>query len=92
MPNIGPVVLSVVGDEFLVPVRIGAVIWEGATTSGDTVELHCPKTLSLLWAARTDVSQTYLGASIPMEGIHAPHGFRLTKISAGRLLVYVREN
>ena len=92
MPNIGPVVFQTVGDVFVTPVRIGAIIWEGATTSGDTAELHCPKTLALLWAGRTDQTQTYLGAAIPMEGIHAPHGFRLSKISAGRLLIYVREN
>lgn len=92
MAQIGPVVMSVAGDEFVDPARIAAIIWEGQTTSGDTVEVRSRVTNELIWPGRTDSTQTYLGATIPIEGVHAPHGFKLTQISAGRVLVYLREN
>ena len=93
MANIGPVILSVVGDVFTQGVRIGGIIWEGTTTSGDTVELKCPGTNTLLWSGRTSDTETYLGAAgMPPLGIHCPNGFQLSQISAGRLLVYINEN
>jgi hypothetical protein len=92
MAKIGPVVMSVVGDVYTDSARILAILWEGATTSGDTVSINCPQTNALLWAGRTDVTQTYMGGNIGPEGIHAPYGFRLSQISAGRLLVYLRES
>jgi len=90
--NIGPVVMTVSGDTFVKPARISGILWEGVTTSGDTVEIKCPETHLLIWAGRTDSTQTYLGAMIPKEGIHAPYGFTLSQISAGRVLVFLSEN
>jgi len=92
MAGIGPVVMDTVGDTFTQGARILAIIWEGVTTSGDTVTLHCPQTGALLWSGRTNDTQTYLGGNIGPEGIHAPYGFKLTSISSGRVLVYLREN
>ena len=92
MARTGPVILSVAGDRYLSPARILLVIWEGASSSGDTVSLaDRVDTSILLWAARTDTTQTYLGANFGPEGIHAPNGFTLKTISSGRLLVYLRE-
>ena len=88
---VGPIILSVVGDEFIQGARILVIIWEGATSSGDTITLVDRKEGRLLWSGRTDASQTYLGANFGGEGLHAPFGFKLTQISNGRLLVYLRE-
>ena len=90
--SIGPVILAVLGDTFTQPARILAIIWEGATTSGDIAEISCPTTGRLLWPGRTDATQTYLGVNVGVEGINAPYGFKLTKLSSGRVLVYLREN
>ena len=92
MAGIGPVVMSVAGDTFIESARILAVLWEGVTTAGDTAELRCPVTGRLLWAGRTNDTNTYLGVNVGVEGIHAPYGFRLTSISSGMLLVYPRES
>ena len=52
MAREGPVVLGVVGDTFTQPARVLAVIWEGATSSGDTAEVRS-RSGNLLWAGRT---------------------------------------
>ena len=85
-----PVVMSIAGDVFIDRCRILAVIWEGATISGNTCSLIDRITSDLLWAGRTDADQTYLGANFSGEGIHCPNGFKLSQISAGRVLVYLR--
>jgi len=87
-----PVVLAVAGDQFLDACRITAIIWEGATTAGDTVSLVDRLTGDLLWPGRTNDTQTYLGANIGPSGIDAPRGFLLQQISAGRVCVYLRED
>ena len=92
MAKTGPVVLSVAGDTYVTPARLLLIIWEGASTSGDTISIVDRITNTLLWAGRTDSTQTYLGANFGPEGIHAPNGFRLQTVSSGRLLVYLREN
>lgn len=92
MANIGPVILEVEGDTFVKSARILSIIWEGGTTAGDQVELECPVTRVTLWPGRTNASYTYLGISFGDVGLHAPFGFRLKVIHAGRVLVYLREN
>lgn len=84
--------MSVAGDVFIKPARILAILWEGATTSGDTVVVNDPVTGQRIWKGRTNTTQTYLGANIGPEGIHAPNGFKLVQISAGEVAVYLREN
>jgi hypothetical protein len=88
----GPIVMNTVGDIFTKPARIGAIVWTGETTAGDEVELSSPVTGTLLWPARTGDTDTYLGISFGDRGLDAPHGFRLTKISSGRVIVYLSEN
>ena len=92
MAKIGPVVMSVAGDEFVDSARILAIIWEGATTSGDTCVLNSRMGNDLLWKGRTSDTQTYLGANFGPEGLNAPNGFKLGQISAGQLLIYLRES
>lgn len=92
MGRIGPVIMSVAGDSFIQGARILAVLWEGATTSGDTTSLTERDTGALIWAGRTDSTQTYQGANFGEAGVHCPSGFRLQSISAGRVLVYLRES
>jgi hypothetical protein len=92
MPKIGPVVLSTQGDEFIDGARIEAVIWEGATTSGDVAKLICRGTGSLLWKGRTDGVQTYIGGNLGPKGVHAPYGFKADPLPAGTIMVYLMEN
>ncbi len=84
--------MSVAGDKFVQPARILAVIWEGATTSGDTVRITDPTSGKLLWPGRTNTTQTYQGANFGPEGLPAPNGFKLAQISAGQVAIYLREN
>jgi len=87
----GPVVLTTVGDQYLDPVRLSGVVWTGASTAGDVVELRDPVSGGLLWEGRASDSHTYLGISWNPYGLHCPHGFRLATLSSGRVLVYLRE-
>lgn len=88
----GPILMTVAGDRFVKPARILMIIWEGSTSAGDTAEIKDPETNQLLWPGRANDTNTYLGGNFGAEGIHCPNGFALTKISAGRVLVYLREN
>ena len=95
MARIGPVILSVVGDVYIQGARILAFVWEGATTANDTVTIHARSPAGtpaeLLFAGRTDTTSTFQGLNLTPTGLHAPGGFMLTQISAGRVLVYLRE-
>lgn len=91
MARLGPVIMSVVGDAYIEGARLRAVVWEGASTSGDTIELRERTSGAILWRCRTADTQTYLGISWGEEGIHAPSGFRLSQISSGQILVYLAE-
>ena len=89
MPQrIGPVIMSVAGDAFVEPAQIDAVLWEGATTAGDTAEIVERQSGLLLFAFRATGSQTWEGVG---KSVSAPSGFRLKSISAGRVLVYLAE-
>ena len=87
--DIGPVIMDGVGDQFVDGCRVAAIVWEGATTSGDTVELRNRTSNTTLWSGRTNTSQTYQGINLGPHGEHCPNGFYLAQISAGRVLVYL---
>ena len=83
-----PIVLQTVGDVIIGRRRILGVIWTGATTSGDTVQLNGGD----FWEGRTVVAETYQGVVWSPYGIAVPEGgLRLTQISNGRVLVYIAE-
>jgi hypothetical protein len=85
------VVLETVGDQYGMPARIAGILWVGDTTAGDSAQLRCPQTNALLWEARAFDTNTFLGAMVPPEGIHAPYGFEVSVLAAGKLLVYLKE-
>jgi hypothetical protein len=89
--SIGPAILTNVGDSFVDACRISAIVWEGATSSGDTVTLRHRITNEVLWSGRTNTTQTYQGINLGPHGEHAPNGFFLSQISAGRVLVYISQ-
>ena len=93
MARVGPVILDTVGDEFIEPSIIMTVIWDGVTVSGDTFEIRGRLATSnvLLFPGRTGDTQTFLGANLGRDGVHAPDGFRLAQISNGRVLVYLKD-
>ena len=90
MPRIGPIVMTVAGDVFEGGCRIGAFVWEGQTSSGDTITVTAGSG-DLLWACRAEGSQTYEIISFGLPGLHLPTGFRLSFVSNGRLLAYLVE-
>ena len=94
MARIGPVILSVAGDAFVCGARLLAILWEGASTAGDTARVNgrLGSDATILWAGRANDTQTYQGANFGTHGVHAPDGFRLSQISSGRVLVYLRED
>jgi hypothetical protein len=88
-----PIVLTTVDQEYKTNCRIIAFVWEGATTAADVAEVVGRSAGGpLLWAGRTPDTQTYQGVSLGPYGITAPRGFRCSKLSAGRVLVYLRED
>jgi hypothetical protein len=86
-----PIVLQVQGDAYGQPAHISAIVWDGATTSGDRVVLRHLGTHELLWQGRTDGTQTYLGVSWA-RGLSAPRGFYADVLMNGMVMVYLQEN
>ena len=89
--NVGPIVMTQVGDEYIDPARIVAVIWEGATSAGDLAYLYCRETGCRLFPGRASGTQTFIGISWGLPGVAAPHGFRLGVLDSGALHVYLAE-
>ena len=89
--QVGPVILINVGDQFVSGCRISAIVWEGATASGDTVIVRHRVSNEVLWKGRTNTTQTYQGINLGPKGEHTPNGFYLAQISAGNVLVYINQ-
>lgn len=87
----GPVLFTTQDDVYTAACRIIAVVWEGATTAGNRVELRDPVNNLLFWAARANDTHTYAGLNVGPSGIHAPHGVQATTLEAGQVLLYLRE-
>ena len=45
----------------------------------------------LIWSGRTDTRQTYVGINLGPTGITAPDGIVCAVLSAGRVMVYLKE-
>jgi hypothetical protein len=90
--KVGPVVLEVAGDAFLLTAQIGALVWVGTTVAGNQVVLRHRLDNRLLWRGQTDTTNTYLGANIGPKGMTAPNGFYVERIDNGQLLVYLAES
>jgi hypothetical protein len=88
LPSPGPVILSVAGDQFVEPAQIRAILWEGATTAGDTVEVRERLSGAILFRGRAVGTQTWEGVVLPLT---APTGFRLAHIASGQVFVYLDE-
>lgn len=91
--RVGPIRLTAIDQEFTEPCRIIGVLWSGSTTAGDTVEIRgrLNSATKILWPARTDTTNTYLGAIWGPPGIHAPDGFRSAVLTSGEVFVYLAE-
>lgn len=81
---------SATGDVFAGRGQILAIVWEGVTVSGDRAELRAVGG-RLIWSGRTDTTQTYLGINLGPTGMAAPEGIVCAVLSAGRVLVYLKE-
>ena len=89
--QVGPVVLINPGDQFIDSCRVSAIVWQGTTTSGDTVILRHRLNNALLWKGRTNSTQTYQGINLGPYGEHCPNGFYLAQISAGDVQVFISQ-
>jgi len=91
--RVGPIRLVAAGDEFAESCRIIGCLWVGSTTAGDTVEIRGREesATAILWSARTDTTNTFLGAIWGTPGIHAPDGFRAAVVASGEVFVYLAE-
>lgn len=89
---IGPIKLSVVGDEFTDGARISVIIWTGSSTAADTAVIVDTVSGNEIWKGQTDTTDTYLGGNFGPKGIHCPNGFRLSQISSGDVYVYLMED
>ena len=90
---IGAIVFTAAGQEWDQPCRIVGVLWEGTTTAGDRAELkgRGASNTAIFWPGKTDTTSTYMGMTWERPGQHAPHGFRVDRLDAGILYVYVGE-
>ncbi len=88
---VNPVEFTAAGQRYDLSCRILAIIWEGSTTAGDTVELRLQNPSRRFWRGRANDTNTYLGLNLGPYGLHAPHGFTLSQISAGTVWVYLSE-
>jgi hypothetical protein len=89
---IGPIVLRTVGDHYTDGCRLAGILWEGATSAGDRVELRCRSTNALLCALRSPETHTLLGITFPAKGIAAPFGFKLSLAPSGQTIqIYLME-
>jgi hypothetical protein len=90
--SIGPIVLRTVGDQYTDGCRLAGILWEGASSAGDRVELRCRSTNALLCALRTPDTHTLLGITFPAKGINAPFGFTLSLAPSGQTIqIYLME-
>ena len=86
-----PVIFQVLNDVYSDGARIAHIIWEGATSIGDQVELQDNDTNQVLWASRAVDVNTYLGMNFSPIGVGAPKGFKASLLDSGRLLIYLKE-
>lgn len=94
MLAVNPVELTTLNQSYDKPCQILAIVWQGATTAGDTVILNYQgggKT-GAIWKGRASSAQTYLGIQFGEAGLIAPGGFIVNQISSGAVLVYLRED
>jgi len=89
----GCILLTATGQEYTKSCRIIGILWRGATTAGDqvTIKGRNGSKQAVLWLARTDSTNTYLGAIWGPPGIHAPDGFTSTELASGEVGVYLSE-
>jgi hypothetical protein len=81
-----------VGDQYTDGCRLAGILWEGATSAGDRVELRCRSTNALLCALRSPETHTLLGITFPAKGIAAPFGFKLSLAPSGQTIqIYLME-
>lgn len=93
-PPFAPIIVQAVGDRYIDPARIRAIIWVGSTTAGDECILRCPETHRRLWRVRTPDTNTYMGVDFGDRGIAAPYGFEVIRHDAGanaELYIYITE-
>ena len=90
--KVGPVILEVPGDAFVLTAQIGALIWVGTTIAGNQAIIRHRGDNTLLWRGQTDTTNTYLGVFIGPWGLSAPNGFYLERLDNGQLLVYLAES
>ena len=88
----GPIIFSARGDRFVDSGCIATIIWEGASASGDQAAIYKNGDGGLVWAGRTNTTQTYIGANLGPSGVSCPKGFNAGVLQSGRLLIYLRED
>jgi hypothetical protein len=89
----GAIELTAAGQEYVSSCRIIGVLWKGSSTAGDEVMIkgRGENQNRVFWPARTDTTNTYLGAIWGPPGLHAPDGFRAEVLMSGTVYVYLAE-
>lgn len=73
------------------PVTVLCIIWEGATSQGDTCRIdHIGG--GLLWEGIAVSAQTYIGVNLGPEGIESPNGIEVVTLESGRIFIYFLED
>jgi hypothetical protein len=71
---------------------VDAIIWEGLTSEGDTVQIISGgPSGKKFWAGRASGTQTYQGISFPGAGQKAANGLWVSQISSGVVYIYFKD-
>lgn len=85
------IIMTTINDEYTTPARIASIAWEvGAGAEGSTLELTTRLApFRILWRGRATV-QGIIAHNFDPKGLSAPDGFKVSQISQGTLVVYLR--
>ena len=88
--NTGPVRMAIAGDTYTQGARISKILWRGAGTAADTIEIVDPVNGAILYPGMAVVANTLVSENW-IKGLSAPNGFKLAQISSGVVYVYLEE-
>jgi hypothetical protein len=83
-----PVLFEAVNDRYEDGANIQALVWVGATNTGDRVVLRDILSNARIWEGRAFDSNTYQGVNLS-RGISCPRGFYTDRLDGGIVYIYL---
>jgi hypothetical protein len=83
--------LTAAGQSIDRPFNLIAIIWTGATSAGNTVILK-EVGGDYVWEGRASGAHTYIGVTLPEDGVRLRNGLEVESIDAGSVYLYFQED